>query len=131
MVPSIHRILRLPDFLRFFYAQLSAALRSLVKPWLSQVDNAEENVEMTIQSVIHREFPSASSFGFEICWARAKTWFAAFQSARSQRKTDKLLERLDPSVLEDIGVPHYDASPRAGELNRHPRFIAVKSGIFR
>jgi hypothetical protein len=44
--------------------------------------------------------------------------------ARLQRRlTERLLAELDPSILEDIGVPHDQVSPSAGALERYPTVI--------
>ena len=40
-----------------------------------------------------------------------------------ERHTRKVLEGLDRGMLEDIGVPHENPSPCAGELNRYPEII--------
>ena len=40
-----------------------------------------------------------------------------------ERHTRNVLTALDRRTLEDIGVPHEDASPRAGVLNRYHEII--------
>lgn len=44
-------------------------------------------------------------------------------------KTERVLSRLDASVLEDIGVPHDNVSPGAGPLERYPSVIRRSSSI--
>ena len=57
----------------------------------------------------------------------AQTWVSNLLASAShwliERHTRKVLEGLDRITLEDIGVPHEDPSPRAGELKRYPDII--------
>jgi hypothetical protein len=117
---------KFPDFLRFFYAQLSAASRSAVSLWISQIGSAREHVAMNTYSAVEHDFQSARVSSFGNYWHRCKPWFGAYLSARSRRKTEKLLASLDRSILEDLGVPHDNVSPTAGVLDRYPRVITVK-----
>jgi uncharacterized protein YjiS (DUF1127 family) len=41
----------------------------------------------------------------------------------SKWRTERVLSRLDRSILEDIGVPHDHVSPSAGPLERFPTVI--------
>lgn len=41
----------------------------------------------------------------------------------TKKTTEMALSRLDPSMLEDIGVPHESVSPCAGPLERYPTVI--------
>ena len=57
----------------------------------------------------------------------AQTWVSNLLASAShwliERHTRKVLEGLDRSTLEDIGVPHEDPSLRAGELTRYPHMV--------
>ena len=59
--------------------------------------------------------------------AASQTWVSNLLKSSSrwliERHTRKVLEGLDRITLEDIGVPHEDPSPRAGELKRYPDII--------
>jgi hypothetical protein len=59
-------------------------------------------------------------------WHHVTIWFSAYQSASSQRKTERQLASLDRSILEDLGIPHDNVYPTAGVLDRYPRVITVK-----
>ena len=59
--------------------------------------------------------------------AASQTWVSNLLKSSSrwliEWHTRKVLEGLDRSTLEDIGVPHEDQSLRAGELKRYPSII--------
>ena len=60
----------------------------------------------------------------------AQTWVSNLLAPAShwliKRHTRKVLEGLDRGMLEDIGVPHEDTSPRAGVLNRYHEIISPR-----
>ena len=60
----------------------------------------------------------------------AQTWVSNLLAPAShwliERHTRKVLEGLDRGMLEDIGVPHEDTSPRAGVLNRYHEIISPR-----
>lgn len=59
--------------------------------------------------------------------SRVRTWLTAYRDFLARKKLNRLFASLDPSTLEDIGVPHDPVSLRAGPLDRYPDLIRVKS----
>jgi uncharacterized protein YjiS (DUF1127 family) len=57
---------------------------------------------------------------------RASALWTSFMTRLQERRTYRILSNLDPSVLEDIGVPHTDVRLSVGKLERYPRIISVK-----
>ena len=82
---------------------------------------------MTFYSLVQRDFRSAGVANPGKFWRIAKARFDACLAARSRRQTEKLLARLDRSILEDLGVPHDGVSPSAGALDRYPHVITVET----
>ena len=82
---------------------------------------------MTSYVEIQSNPQSAGASYLHLGWRRIGAWLAPRRDARSRKKTEYLLGRLDRSVLEDIGVPHHNVSRRAGVLDRYPHVITVNT----
>ena len=78
---------------------------------------------MSIQDTLHLHYrPVSSTFLTEL----VRSTLLLRQEVVlliSKWRTERALSRLDPSILEDIGVPHVNVSTRAGPLERYPTVI--------